>query len=119
MFDFKTGETLENISSANTIPPEFLLAPFLAACWHFLGQSVICPWGTWKQPAIIYSTTVGFTETNKSAANEVIKEAIKEVESAQGLSFQNSRINQCKKIRIEYNFSCTINNFYDKYFFLK
>lgn len=95
VFDFKTGETLENISSANSIPPEFLLPPFLAACGHFLGQSVVCPWGTWKQPAIISSTTVGFTGTNKYAAMDVIKEAIKEVESTQGLSFQNSRINQC------------------------
>lgn len=92
VFDFKTGETSENSSSANSIPPEFLLPPFLAACGHFLGQSVVCPWGTWKQPAIIYSTTVGFTGTNKSAAMDVIKEAIKE--SAQGLSVQNSRINQ-------------------------
>ncbi|XP_062582873.1 uncharacterized protein LOC134244630, partial [Saccostrea cucullata] len=94
VFDQKTGDMLENISSANSIPPEFLLPPFLAACGHFLGKSVVCPWGTWKQPAIIYSTTVGFTGTNKSAAIEIIKGAIQEVESAQGIPFQNSRINQ-------------------------
>lgn len=111
VFDFKTGETSENSSSANSIPPEFLLPPFLAACGHFFGQWVVCPWGTWKQPAIIYPTTVGFTGTNKSAAMDVIKEAIKE--SAQGLSVQNSRINQCKKIRIIF-FFCTKNNINDK-----
>lgn len=48
--------------------------------------------------------TVGLTGTHKSAAMDVIKQAIKEAESAQGLSFQNSKINQCKKSRIEYNF---------------
>lgn len=37
VFDFKTGETSENSSSANSIPPEFLLPPFLAACGHFFG----------------------------------------------------------------------------------
>lgn len=78
VFDFKTGETLENVSSANSIPPEFLLPPFLAASGHFLGQSVVCPWGTWKQPAIIYSTTVGLQEqTNppqwKSIKNQSMK----------------------------------------------
>ena len=96
VFDQTTAETLENIASANSIPPEFLVPPFLAACGHFLGKSVISPWGTWKQPAIIYSTTVGFTGTNKSAAMDVIKHSIQEVEEVQGIPFQNSRINQCK-----------------------
>lgn len=45
VFDFKTGEALENISSANIIPPEFLLPPFFSCLWTFLGQSVVCPRG--------------------------------------------------------------------------
>ena len=98
VFDTVTADSLDNISSANSIPAEFLLPPFLAACGHFLGKSVISPWGTWKQPAIIYSTTVGFTGTNKSAAMDLMKNAIQEVEAVQGISFQHSRINQCKYI---------------------
>jgi hypothetical protein len=31
VFDEKTAEILENVSSANSIPPEFLLPPFLSA----------------------------------------------------------------------------------------
>ena len=96
VFDETTASTLMNLSSANSIPPEFLIPPFLAACAHFLGKSLISPWATWKQPAIIYSTAIGFTGTNKSAAMDIIKEAIQEVETSQGISFQNSRINQCK-----------------------
>lgn len=59
---------------------------------------------------MIYSLTIGFTGTHKSAAMDVIKQAIKDVESAQGLSFQNSKIKQCKKSRKEYDFFyCLVN----------
>ena len=96
IFDTITANCLKNSASANSIPPEYLLPPFLAACGHFLGKSVICPWGTWKQPSIVYTTAVGVTGTNKSAAIDTIKNAIQEVEVSQGITFQNSRINQCE-----------------------
>ena len=104
VFDHITADCLKNSASANSIPPEFLLPPFLAACGHFLGKSCISPWGTWKQPSIVYTTAVGVTGTNKSAAMDTIKDAIQEVENSQGISYQNSRINQCE-YKILYTFN--------------
>lgn len=101
-FDTTTADLLKNISSASSIPAEFLVPPLLAASAHFLGKSTVSPWGTWRQPAIIYSTAVGFTGTNKSAAMDIVKNSIQQVETTQGISFQNSRINQCKYFIIDF-----------------
>ena len=96
VFDVITAKTIANISSATCVPAEFVIPPFITGLSHFLNKSEIRPWGTWSQPAIIYCSTVGFTGTNKTAAMDVIRTAISNVENAQGMAEQASRLNQCK-----------------------
>lgn len=85
---------LENTALSNSVPMEFLIPPFLTAIAHFSNKSEICPWGSWTQPSIIYSATVGFTGTNKTAAIDAIRNAISDVESANGICDLQSRVNQ-------------------------
>lgn len=95
-FDDVTNRMLENTALSNSVPMEFLIPPFLTAIAHFLNKSEICPWGSWTQPSIIYLATVGFTGTNKTAAIDAIRNAISDVESANGICDLQSRVNQCK-----------------------
>lgn len=95
-FDDLTNRMLENTALSNSVPMEFLNPPFLTAIVHFLNKSEICPWGSWTQPSIIYSAMVGFTGTNRTAAIDAIRNAISDVESANGICDLQSRVNQCK-----------------------
>lgn len=96
VFDDLTYKVLKNEASQCSVPLEFMVPPLITATSHFLNKSDINPWGSWIQPGIIYSTTVGFTGTNKTAALDRIRDAITDVEAAVGLSDFSSKINQCK-----------------------
>ena len=98
MWDGTTAEVINNASSSNSVPPEFLLPAMLSASSHYMENSIINPWGTWMQPAIIYSTAVGFTGTNKTQALEILQKAVLEVERSQGMTGMSSRLNQCECI---------------------
>ncbi|XP_062601644.1 uncharacterized protein LOC134263323 [Saccostrea cucullata] len=93
-FDELTNEMLHNTAVSNSVPMEFLIPPFLTGIAHFLNKSEIRPWGSWTQPSIIYSATVGFTGTNKTAAMDAVRNAIAEVESATEICDMRSRMNQ-------------------------
>lgn len=95
-FNECTNKSLRNTAVNNSVPMEYLIPPFITAASHFLNKSEINPWGTWFQPSIIYSATVGFTGTNKTAALDAIRKAVTDVETANGLTDIQSRINQCK-----------------------
>ena len=96
VFDERTFAVLRNEALMCSVPVEFMIPPLLTAASHFLCKSEINPWKTWFQPAIIYSATVGFTGTNKTAAMDCIRDRISEVECASGISDMSSKINQCK-----------------------
>ncbi|VDI29258.1 Hypothetical predicted protein [Mytilus galloprovincialis] len=93
-FDELTNCTLKNLATANSVPVEYIIPPFITAVSHFLNKSEINSWGSWYQPSIIYSSTVGFTGTNKTAAMDAVRNAIMDVESANGVAEVQSRINQ-------------------------
>ena len=98
-FDELTNEMLHNTAVSNSVPMEFLIPPFLTGIAHFLNKSEIRPWRSWTQPSI-YSATVGFTGTNKTAAMDAGRNAIAEVESATKLCDMRSIINQCKYMHV-------------------
>ncbi|CAG2188948.1 unnamed protein product [Mytilus edulis] len=93
-FDELTNCTLKNLATANSVPVEYIFPPFITAVFHFLNKSEIISWGSWYQPSIIYSSTVGFTGTNKTAAMDAVRNGIMDVESANGVAEVQSRINQ-------------------------
>ena len=95
-FDSVTNKMLYNTAMANSVPLEYLIPPFVTAVSHCLNKSEINPWGSWSQPSILYSATVGFTGTNKTAAMDAVRNAIMDVEHANGIFDLQSRINQCK-----------------------
>lgn len=96
VFDETTTLILKNEATMASVPDEFLIPPVLTATSHLLNKSEVHPWGNWEQPSIIYSATVGFTGTNKTAALDCIRNAISEIETINGISEMASRINQCK-----------------------
>ena len=95
-FDAKTSNIIRNEAALCSVPQEFLTPPLVTATSHFLNKSEVHPWGNWFQPSIIYSATVGFTGTNKTAAMDCVGQCITKVEAINGISDMQSRINQCK-----------------------
>ena len=95
-FDLKTSSMLRNLSKAQAFSEAYLVPPLLSSTGHMMGGSTIKTWSAWTQPAILYTVASGYTGTNKSTPLRLLKKAIYEVEAAQGMDFERSRINQCK-----------------------
>ena len=71
IFDDTTADTLKNYASVHCIPAEYLICPMITTASHSMVNSTVNPFGQWHQPAALYSTTVGYTGTNKSASFKI------------------------------------------------
>ena len=96
IFDDTTADTLKNYASVHCIPAEYLICPMITTASHSMVNSTVNPFGQWHQPAALYSTTVGYTGTNKSASLDLFSRALLDVEIALGLETKMSKLCACE-----------------------